>query len=96
MTPDGCVGAGQAEGKEVLQRRGTVCEAPASRGNARGLVWLGVVCVAWGGCPRRPGRDEVHLDQDGGRGTRERPADLAGSREFNQQGEVIENVVMCV
>ena len=49
-----------------------------------------------GGCPRRPRRDEVHLDHGGGRGTRERPVDLAGSRGFNQQGEVTENVVMRV
>lgn len=59
----------------------------------RGSVWY---VSRGGGCPRRPRRDEVHLDQDGGRATRERPADLAGSREFNQQGEVTEKVVMCV
>ena len=39
----------------MLQRRGTVCEAPASRGNARGLAWLGVVRVAWGGVLVVPG-----------------------------------------
>lgn len=48
----------QSEGNSISEKRNSLCEAPEARGKARGLMWLGVVRVGWGGCPSCPVREK--------------------------------------